>query len=256
MSEGAETVAKTQDETTKPQAIELWLEGNLPGFRFGLVLALLLTTFVFMAAAPTGNWVRVVNTTLQGFTLLAAFRASQVSRRLFRFAALVVALAFLASLGSLAVNSSSDANGAFFLLSLLMVGAAPIAIGRALYRRPVVDVHTVLGAVCIYVLIGMLFAFTYAAIGLLGPHPFFVQTSNGTTADYLYFSFVTLTTVGYGDFTAAGGLGRALASLEALLGQVYLVTIVATIVSGMNRMRFVGTEASAPTADDTATPAV
>ena len=195
----------TQDQTTKPQPIELWLEGNLPGYRFGLVLALLLTTFVFMAAAPTGNWVRVVNTTLQGVTLLAALRASQVSRRLFRFAALVVAIAFLASLGSLAISSSSDANGAFFLLSLLMVGAAPIAIGRALYRRAVVDVHTVLGAVCIYVLIGMLFAFTYAAIGLLGSDPFFVQTSHATTADYLYFSFVTLTTVGYGDFTAAGG---------------------------------------------------
>ena len=111
-----------------------------------------------------------------------------------------------------------------------------------MWKRPVIDVHTVLGAICIYVLIGMMFSFIYATIDLLGSDPFFVQTNVATTADYLYFSFVTITTVGYGDFTAATGLGRALASVEALLGQVYLVTVVAAIVAGMSRMRFAATE--------------
>ena len=54
-----------------------------------------------------------------------------------------------------------------------------------------------------------------------------------TTADYLYFSFMTQTTVGYGDLTAAGNLGRACAVLEALVGQLYLVTVVALVVSRM-----------------------
>jgi drug/metabolite transporter (DMT)-like permease len=243
-------VADNRAHRTKPVAIELWLEGNLPGYRFGAVLILLLITFVFMASALQGAWVAVVATALQGLTLLAAFRASEVSRRLFRFAALVVAVALLTALGSQFFNSSNNSKGAFYLLSALMVAAAPIAIGRALWKRPVIDVHTVLGAICIYVLIGMMFAFTYATIDLLGSDPFFVQTKVATTADSLYFSFVTITTVGYGDFTAAGGLGRALASLEALLGQVYLVTVVATIVGGMNRARAVPAEASAPTAED------
>ena len=100
----------------------------------------------------------------------------------------------------------------------------------------------------------MVFAFLYATIDLVGSAPFFVQTQTATTADYLYFSFITLTTVGYGDFTAATGLGRALASLEALLSQVYLVTVVATIVSGMARMRFEERAASAPAGDNTPTP--
>lgn len=225
------------DDTTKPAAIERWIEGNLPRYRFGLVLALLLATFVFMASAPTGAWTRVVTVALQGLTLLAAFRASQVSRRMFRITALVVLIAFLSSLGSLAVTTSTDSSGAFDIVSVLMVAAAPIAIARALWLRPVIDFHTVLGAICIYVLVGMLFAFVDSAIGVLGSDPFFVQTNDASIADYLYFSFITLTTVGYGDFTAAGGLGRALASLEALLGQVYLVTVVATIVAGMNRTR-------------------
>jgi hypothetical protein len=241
---------ENRHHSTKPVAIESWLEGTLPGYRFGLVLVLLLATFAFMASALTGAWVPLVATVLQGLTLLAAFRASQVSRRLFRFAALVVAVALLTTLGSLFFNSSSNWRGAFFLLSALMVAAAPVAIARALWKRPVIDVHTVLGAICIYVLVGMMFAFTYATIDLLGSDPFFVQTNVATTADYLYFSFITLTTVGYGDFTAATGLGRALASLEALLAQVYLVTVVATIVGGMNRARAMSVGASAPTAED------
>ena len=72
-----------------------------------------------------------------------------------------------------------------------------------------------------------MFAFVYAAINGIDTTPFFVQTTNATTPDFLYFSFITQTTVGYGDFTAAGDLGRVLAVIEALTGQLYLVTIIA-----------------------------
>ena len=75
-----------------------------------MVLILLLITFVFMACAPQETWVPLVAISLQGLTLLAAFRASQVSRRLFRFAALVVAIALIAALGSLLFRSSSDSR--------------------------------------------------------------------------------------------------------------------------------------------------
>jgi Ion channel len=222
-----------ETDSTKPRAIERWLEGKLPGYRFGLVLLFLLMTFVFMASGITGSWVRVVTVALQGLTLLAALRASEVRRRTFRIAALVALVAFVSSLVSVALSSSQDTTAAFFALNILIVAGAPIAIGRALWRRPVVDIHTVLGAICVYVLVGMLFAFLYSAVGYFGADPFFVQTSDATTSEYLYFSFVTLTTVGYGDFTAAEGLGRSLASLEGLVGQVYLVTVVAILVSRM-----------------------
>jgi uncharacterized membrane protein len=104
----------------------------------------------------------------------------------------------------------------------------------------------VLGAVCIYVLLGMLFAFLYAAIDGLSSGAFFVQTSHPTTPDFLYFSYITQTTVGYGDFTAKGDLGRALAVLEAVIGQLYLVTVIAVLVSRMSGNAF-GTGAPAPT---------
>jgi hypothetical protein len=81
----------------------------------------------------------------------------------------------------------------------------------------------------------MLWSFAFVVIGSLSSDPFFSQQNNATVADYLYFSFVTQTTVGYGDFTAAGGFGRALAVVEALIGQLYLVTVIALLVSNLGR---------------------
>jgi hypothetical protein len=243
------SVPAEADQKTKPLAIERWIESTFRGYRFGVVLLLLLLTYGFMTAAPTGAWTRVVTTALQGLTLLAALRASVVNRRVFRVAVLVVTLALLASIGSVFVATSSETTGIFHALDVLMIAVAPVAIARALWRRPEIDTHTALGAICIYVLLGMIFAFTYSAIGSVGDEAFFVQTSSAGLDIYLYFSFVTLTTVGYGDYTAANGLGRSLATIEALLGQIYLVTVVALIVSTMTRTRLDRRAAARESAD-------
>jgi hypothetical protein len=217
----------------EPTRIEAWLERSSPGYRFGYVLFLLLCTYVVMAAGPPDAWARILTVLLQWLTLMGALLAARVGRHLFRIAGIVGLLAFLGAVASVLVSSSDDPTGVFFVLNVLLVGAAPVAIAHALYRRGTVDVHTVAGAICIYVLLGMMFAFAYAAIDAIGHGNFFVQTSHATVPNFLYFSFITQTTVGYGDYTAAGNLGRALASLEALIGQLYLVTVVAVLVSRM-----------------------
>ena len=88
-----------------------------------------------------------------------------------------------------------------------------------------------LGALCTYVLLGLLFAFLYLAVGDLRDAPFFAQPGPHEQSEYLYFSFVTLTTLGFGDLSPAVGLPQALTALEALLGQVFLVTLVARLVT-------------------------
>jgi uncharacterized membrane protein len=221
-------------DTTKASGVERWLEEHSPGYQYGYVLALLAMTFIVMAAGPPDGWTRVITVFLQGLTLLAALLASRVSRRLFRIAAIVALLSLLAAIGSVAASSSEEPTSGFFLLNILLVATVPFVIARALWQRRLIDVRTVLGAICIYVLLGMMFAFLYAAIDGLSSGPFFVQTADPTIPDFLYFSYVTQTTVGYGDLTASGDLGRALAVLEALSGQLYLVTIVAVLVSHLS----------------------
>jgi Ion channel len=231
-------------ERTKPNSVESWLEQRFPGYRYGWVLLLLAGTFVVMAAGPPDAWTRILTVFLQGLTLLVALLASRVSLRLFRIAAIVSLVALLTSVTSVIVSSSTDPSSVFFLLNLLLVATVPVMIARALWRRAVVDVETVLGAVCIYVLLGMMYAFVYAAINGLSSGDFFVQTSHATTPDFLYFSFITQTTVGFGDFTARGDLGRALSVLEALTGQLYLVIVIAVLVGRLGQRSTLPREAS------------
>ncbi len=224
----------THGEQPNATRVEAWLEERMPGYRYGTVLILLAMTFVVMASGPPDGYTRITTVVLQGLTLMAALLASRVHRRFFRLAALVSLVSFVAAVVSVTVGPSNEPNGVFFLLNLLLVGTVPFVIARALWRRGTIDVHTVMGAVCIYVLLGMMFAFVYAAIDAMSSGPFFVQTAHATAPDFLYFSFITQTTVGYGDFTAKGDLGRALAVLEALGGQLYLVTVIAVLVSRLS----------------------
>jgi hypothetical protein len=96
---------------------------------------------------------------------------------------------------------------------------------------------TVAGALCIYLLAGLFFAFVYSAIGAFQEGQFFAQTETTTSVDCVYFSFVTLTTVGYGDLTARTDFGRMTSISEALFGQLYLVSVVALLVGNLGRTR-------------------
>jgi drug/metabolite transporter (DMT)-like permease len=210
------------------------IEARVPAYRFGVVLLLLLATFIFLASGPSGDWVAVVAVVLQGATLLAAFSAAGVRRGLFHLTVAVVFIA-LVSASTAIIVGGRDVSGSLFLLNLLLVGAAPVVIVHSLIRRGVIDFRTVLGAICVYILLGMMWAFAFTAAGTFDSEPFFAQEAHATVADYLYFSFTTITTVGYGDLTAARSFGRALAVLAALIGQLYLVTVIALLVSNLGR---------------------
>jgi voltage-gated potassium channel Kch len=98
-------------------------------------------------------------------------------------------------------------------------------------------VQSVLGAVCIYLVIGMLYASVDSGLSQLTGQPFFAGAPKVSSSQYTYFSFITLTTVGYGDLTPGPGAARALAVVEALTGQLYLVTVIALIVGNFGRAR-------------------
>ena len=205
-----------------------------PTSRYGVLLVLLFITFVFMASAPSGHWVQVVTAALVGMTLITAVFAAGAQRRLVRIVLVVAPLTFVASLVSF-VTTPSAGEGVIYGLNVLLIAGAPVVIADSIWRRGVIDVQTVLGAISIYVLIGLVAAFLYASIADLSSSQFFVQQRHATTADFVYYSYVTLTTTGYGDLTAAGNIGRSVSILEAMLGQLYLVTVVAVVIGRLGR---------------------
>jgi voltage-gated potassium channel Kch len=93
-----------------------------------------------------------------------------------------------------------------------------------------VNAQAILGVVCVYLLLGLSFMLAFSVIGRV-QGGFFAEQADWTTSELVYFSYVTLTTLGYGDFTPATDVGRYAAVIEAIIGQVFLVVIVARFVS-------------------------
>jgi len=204
--------------------------------RFGRVLVLLIVTVFFSISAPHEPWAWLATAVVLAVALGIAMLASGARPKVVGAWLCVGGLGIGASI-VIAVTQAGDASGYLALTTLLLTLATMGAIARRLWLHVEISVITLLGAVCIYVLLGLSFAFAFAAVGDLGSRPFFASQEVGTRSDYVYFSFVTLATVGYGDLTPQGGLGRALAVTEALFGQIYLNTAVAALVGNRGRMR-------------------
>ena len=196
---------------------------------YGFVLLLVLTTFAFVAAAPDEQWARAVLVLLLVLTLGVALWTSATGR----FDLVATCLAVVGATGAILelLTANANATGLLGLLDVLLIAATCGVIVYGIGDQHGVNFQSVLGALCIYLMIGLLYAFTYGAIAAFQSGPFFAQGTDGTPSLRLYFSVVSLATVGYGDYTAATDLGRTVAGSEGLLGQVYLVTVVAVIVS-------------------------
>ena len=228
-------------ETYAEPRIEWLLDrAGMKGYRYGFLLAMILTSLVFQLAAPDADWARLVTIVIQGLTLLAALLASRVHRWILRLATVAVCAAILASAAAL-IGFGTLGPTAARVITALMVALAPASIARGValdFKEHGISLHTMFGVLCIYLLVGSLFAFGYGLVSSIGSDEFFAQHGNvDTTRNFLYFSFVTITTVGYGDLTAATNLGRSIAIAEALTGQIYMVTVVAAIVGGLGSRR-------------------
>jgi Ion channel len=205
--------------------------------RYGVLLVAISLLVAVEGIAPSGRFQQLVVTALAGASAALAIRAAGFGTRLVRwaagFAVVVLAVsAFRALFGGVGEGPALLMNAA-----LVALGPPAVAVGiiRDLRATGQVRLTAVMGVLSLYMLIGMLFAFTYAAIDRLGGDPFFAAGQEATTSNCLYFSFITLTTVGYGDFAARSNLGHTLAVFEALIGQIYLVTVVSLIVSNLGR---------------------
>jgi hypothetical protein len=205
-------------------------------YRYGVVLLLVFVLLVFLILAPDADWSHAVAFALEAAVLLVVVATSRARSEIRRARALVVGVG--AVIGVIAVASGALSVDLTFLLSGLLTAAIPLALIGGLLRlirSRGVTAHAVAGALAIYLLLGLLFAWTIGFVSHVDSTPYFVERTGSTVGDRVYFSLATLTTTGYGDFTAATSLGHALAVVEMLLGQIYLVTVIGILVGSIAR---------------------
>ena len=221
---------------TELRAREFFLPG--PG-HYGVALLLLVTSMFLVMAFPTGTALDAAALVIQMFALIACLRAAETSPTLIRVFEILAVLAVIAGLSPALWGAGIEKDlirGATFLLVFTALPSIAIGLLRQLKRDQEVTIRTVFGALGIYMLLIIAFASAFGIIGVVESGPVFEQ---GSTKDdygsFVYYSVTTITTLGIGDLTPATDLGRSLTGLLTLIGQIYLVTVVALIVGNLGR---------------------
>jgi hypothetical protein len=235
--------------------------GFLTRHRFVLLFFSLL---VFFALVPIVHQLRAmlnpaVPPLLEGFgfvVVLGGAVASVSSTRAGKL--LAVGLALPTGL-LIALHSLSDAAWIAILHHVFVgvfLGYAIAVMLRSIFTSRQVTYNTLCASLCIYLLLGLVWALGYAVVHQLDPAAFYssvplsdgaleFRAGKGQSTGVLYFSFVTLTTLGYGDVVPISPIARTLASLEAITGQLYLTVLVARLV-GLHISESLGQEPKTP----------
>jgi hypothetical protein len=173
-----------------------------------------------------------------GFSFLVALRASGLTRRWMRIANALIGFTLLLSVLSAVLVHWTDltslpAIGRSSLVWVAIALVSPVVVLRRVLSQRVVTIETLWGAMSVYLLIAIAFNYVFLEVERFGSIPFF--GIHESTSSFMYFSVVTITTLGYGDLAPSSDIARYFATSEAIIGQVFLVTIVARLVSLLAR---------------------
>jgi hypothetical protein len=204
------------------------------GYRYGAVLLCTVGVLVFLIVAPSEGWSRATALAMQALALLVAVATSRARVDVRRARALVVGAVTVVVVGGSA--SGGIPASAAAAIGALVSAAIPLAIVGGLVRlvrEHGVTLQAVAGALAIYLQLGLIFAWVIGLFAHLDSAAYFEQGGDGSQSDRVYFSFTVLTTTGFGDLTPAHPAGRAIAVVEMLAGQLYLVTVIGVLVGGL-----------------------
>jgi hypothetical protein len=208
--------------------------------RYGTVLLLILASIAtpFVVTGDTAG--ATVVALLQALTVAAALLASRVSPRTVRITVvgLVVAVVVVVGAGVLEAARGLEAplqTDAARVIAIVLALYVPVLIVRdVVLRHPTISLQTVWAALCLYLLLGLAFSALHLMIERAAPGSYSRELDQVTA---VYFSYVTMTTVGFGDITPVRGPAQAVTLLHAVIGQLYLVSIVAAVVGNLGRQR-------------------
>ncbi len=205
-------------------------------FRYGVVFVLVLSVVALLIVAPARDWTYALAFALESAALVVAIATSRTRadvRRIRSAAVTGFAVTWVVAVAAGALPQWLVLAGAGILTL-----AIPLALGGGLIRlvsERGATLQAVAGSLAIYLLLGLTFAWVISLVAKVDTTPFFSDGSDGTESARVYFSFTVLTTTGFGDLTAQNPLGRALAVLEMLVGQLYLVTVIGVLVGNFRR---------------------
>jgi len=213
--------------------------GDRPAeFRYGAVFLIVRTLVVFLVIAPDEDWARAVALALEAAAMTVAIATSRVRPAVRRRRAVLGAVAGVAVV--VGVLTGIVSTVAFAALAAIIAVAIPVELVGGLVRlvrRHGVTLQAVAGTLAIYLLVGIVFASTIGFVAHVGSGPYYAQGTDGTVGQHVYYSFTVLTTTGFGDLTAGTPVGRALAVVEMLVGQLYLVTVIGLVVGNFTGRR-------------------
>lgn len=219
---------------TRPQKRK-FSERLQEGDTYGLLLILIIIAYVLIAFVGTSHWGKVLLSVAFAGVLLLTLHTSHVRGRWMRVTFVLAAITISTNVVQAVVNDEGVTGLSYLWIGFLV--ASPVVILYRILRHPSVDLETILGAICAYLLIGIAFGATYGMLQTVGSENFFTQPGPYERIDFLYFSFIVLTTTGFGDLTPYTSVGKVIVTLEALIGQVFLVTIVASLVASFGFRR-------------------
>jgi Ion channel len=204
------------------------------GPRFAQLLILIITVYVVVIGFGSTRLGGLAQVALLGLVLMAALRIQGLAGRRTTLSVSAAVFALVAATIAAGLGSRRLSVALVSAAVITLVIAAAAVILMQLWHRAVVDAHTLAGALSVYLLLAQLFASLHQLLAALHGLPYL----NGVPtlvdgATYLYFSVITLATVGYGDVTPACDAARAVAMSEALVGQLYLVAVVGTVVGNV-----------------------
>jgi hypothetical protein len=201
--------------------------------RYVVAAGLIVLSIIATAVGGDHQIGQVVFVAVESVTLVVILHASRVPDRARRIATVLIVVAALGTWVSIGLDRQSIGPG---IVGAALALAGPIAIVRRIGQHARIDVETIAASLCVYLLAGMFFSYVFRVMHDFDA-PFFAQHVHNHAADYVYYSFTTLTTLGYGDLTARTAMGRMLSISEALLGQLYLVSVVALFVGNIGGAR-------------------
>lgn len=196
-----------------------------------LLLILVSTVFVIPVIFPSGEMSRAVRDVSFTLILLSGAIAiyKQHSASLVAVFLCIIAIALRWAEWVVPVGEQPLVREGSALLALFVITTI---VATRVFAGGIVTADRIMGAVALYLLLGIGWAVAYELIALHVPGAFSAGDREGTGPQrWFYFSFVTLTTVGYGDITPVARITQSLATLEALVGQLYPAIILARLVS-------------------------